>query len=804
MKKVLYGFLLLALPSLAHAGGADTLDTAKKNKQSYEKLLGKAVRKNGLFPVSYTPDGKYYFEIADSLMKRSLLVITRFVSTPQGFGMFGGEKANEQTLYFEKRGKDKVFLKAALFLQESKDSTQAIYKALSTSQEDPIIASFDVKAVNPQNNAVVIEVGDFFRKDNAVVSVPPSIKTEKKLSSLADDRSFIDKINVYPINVEIKTVKTFSSSAALFAAESLTGTVTMSLNTSIVLLPKIPMAKRYFDERVGFFANKILQFDDDQQRAKTRFFIQRYRLEPREQDIEKYKRGELVEPKKQIVYYIDPATPKKWRKYLILGVNDWQKAFEQAGFKNAIVAKEWPSKDTTMSLEDARFSVIRYYASETPNAYGPRISDPRSGEIIESHVGWYHNVMKLVHDWYMVQAGPNDPRARKMHFDDELMGQLIRFVSSHEIGHTIGLRHNMGGSFATPVELLRNKKWVEQNGHTVSIMDYARFNYVAQPEDHIGSSGIYPRIGVYDKWAVEWGYKNFYNGKRQIENADMLAKITTQRLTDRRLWFGGEGKEGDPRSQREDLSDNVIRANTYGIKNLKRVMLGLPQWTREEGDMYDNLKQMHKAVLSQYNRYLYHVLAHFGQGYKTFKSIEQEGDVFTNIPKARMKEALNYVDQQVFHAPLWLFPSSVNSKIGTDPLKSISEWQSQVINLLLTPTLIYNISKSTLGDDRYPVPEFLADIDKVLWRKSSNETDAELLRAAQRLLLEKLNICINNTGLRPGVALEGDVRLYVRTYAQELKRRLAMQQRSSDLEKAHFKDCSLALEKMLDEKKDNK
>lgn len=804
MKNPLYLFLLLFWAISAQGQKKiDSLDTGKRFRQTYEKLLGKVQSQQGLFNYKYA-DGKHYFEIPDSVMKRSLLVITRFVSTPQGFGLFGGEKANEQTLYFEKQGADKVFLKAALFLQETKDSTQAIYKALATSQEDPIVAVFDIKAINPQTNNVVIEVGDFFRKDNAVVSISSQVKSEKKLSSIADDRSFVQKISVYPINAEIKTVKTYSSSGTQFAAQRETGAVTIAMNTSIVLLPKVPMQKRFFDERVGFFSNRILQFDENKQRSQTRYFIQRYRLEPKDKDIEKYKKGELVEPKKQIVYYIDPATPKKWRKYLILGVNDWQKAFEQAGFKNAIVAKEWPEKDTTMSLEDARFSVIRYYASETPNAYGPRISDPRSGEIIESHVGWYHNVMKLVHNWYMVQAGALDPRARKMEFDDELMGQLIRFVSSHEIGHTIGLRHNMGASYATPVELLRNKKWVEANGHTVSIMDYARFNYVAQPEDKISPAGIYPRIGVYDKWAIEWGYKNFYKGKQLIEEPLKQSAMVDERLKDRRLWFGGEGKDGDPRSKTEDLSDNVMKANAYGILNLKRVIKGLPEWTKEDGDKYDNLKELHKALTSQYHRYLYHVIGYFASDYRTIKSIRQAGDVYENVPKSKVKEALAYVDQQLFNAPLWLFPQEINSKIGTDPLKAISEWQGGVLNIFLSPTFLYNISKPTLGVDRYPVSEFLTDLEKMVWHSSANPTEAALLRAAQRIYLEKFNACLTGSGFKAAVALEGDARLEMKAYAAVLKQHLAAQESSSALNALHIKECVAYLDKMLDDKKDNK
>ena len=361
---------------------------------------------------------------------------------------------------------------------------------------------------------MVIDVTDFFKGDNQPVSLDPSTKRRYNLGGISSERSYISFIHTFLLNTEVRTVKTFSSSPSpggiqfgptssvtLPAAEA-TGAVTIELNNSFIMLPVIPMRKRLYDPRVGYFASEYTVYSDDQQKVQTATFIHHWRLEPRDEDTAAWKRGELVEPKKPIVYYIDPATPKNWRPYLIEGINDWRAAFEKAGFKNAIIGKEWPEHDSTMSLEDARFSVIRYFASDIENAYGPNIADPRTGEILESHVGWYHNVMQLVHDWYMIQVAAVDPRARSMKFDDSLMGELIRFVSSHEIGHTLGLRHNMGSSSMTPVEKLRDKAWVEAHGHTASIMDYARFNYVAQPEDHIGPAGLYPRIGEYDRWAI--------------------------------------------------------------------------------------------------------------------------------------------------------------------------------------------------------------------------------------------------------------------------------------------------------------
>ncbi|AXB58695.1 zinc-dependent metalloprotease [Flavobacterium fluviale] len=778
---------------------ADSASAPQKGLQAYEKIIKESSKnKVGLFTVSQV-DTKYYFQIPDSLFNRYMLVVTRYLSTPEGIGIFGGEKANEQTIYFEKGANNTVFLRSLQYRQDVKNADSMLAKALAGSNENPIVAAFPVKTTNPTTGDVVIEVTDAFKKDNAMFSLESKEKTEKKLTSLADDKSFIESIDTYPINIEVKTTKTYTNSTAS------SGSVTLRLNTSIVLLPKTPMRKRFADERVGFFANKYVLFDDDEQRAQTKYIIQRYRLEPKDKDIKKYLSGQLVEPKKQIVYYIDPATPKKWRPYLIAGINDWQKAFEAAGFKNAIVGKEWPEDDKTMSLEDARYSVVRYYASQTPNAYGPRVSDPRSGEIIESHVGWYHNVMKLVQKWYMIQAGALDPRARKMHLDDELMGQLIRFVSSHEIGHTIGLRHNMGASSATPVEKLRDKKWVEANGHTVSIMDYARFNYVAQPEDNISPKGIYPRIGSYDKWAVQWGYGYYPNAKDEFEEEKLLAKLTTDSLTaNPKLWFGGEGKDEDPRSQKEDIGDDAVKASDYGIKNLKRVVPNLITWTYQPNDAYDNLADMHKAVVSQYNLYLYHVLKNIGSNYVTKRTVDEKGAVYRPVPKAKVKAAIDYLGRQLFVSPLWMYPQEIDDLIALKREEQISDQQNQVLNMLLSSGMLYNINlKSMQFEGAYTVPEFLNDIQQTVWVKFSGDEKQDFYRRGfQRGYIEKLGLLLLPKELEPGrasnAAQRSDVKLYGKQHLLKLKTDIEkMRDSAAGINKDHFESILIDIDKII-------
>lgn len=795
----------LSLTAFGQKPVAKPDSAAKKAPMDYSKVIpATAIGQDGLFNVRQV-DQKWFFEVPDSLLGRYLLAVTRYITTPQGFGSFGGEKVNEQTLYFQKGNNNNLFLKGVVYRQETKNTDGPIYQAVMQSQENPIVASFDVKAKNPITGNYVIDVTDFFKKDVPVVSIPADEKSSKKLNGLADDRSFIERIACYPINTEIKTTKTYASAGLGIPAGALTGAVTLRLNTSIILLPKVPMRKRISDERVGYFNNKYILFDEDYQRTQTKYLIQRYRLEPKKEDLAKYKRGILVEPKKQIVYYIDPATPKKWRPYLIQGINDWQKAFEQAGFKNAIVGKEWPVADTTMSLEDARFSVIRYYASETPNAYGPRISDPRSGEIMESHVGWYHNVMKLVHNWYMVQAGPLDKRAQKMQFDDELMGQLIRFVSSHELGHTLGLRHNMGASSQTPVEKLRDKAWVEKNGHTVSIMDYARFNYVAQPEDNISPKGIYARIGAYDKWAINWGYRYFDGEKDEYAEEQLLSKITTDTLTKNpKLWFGGEGKDEDPRSQSEDLGDDAVAASDYGIKNLKRVVANLTEWTYEPGDQYNNLEELHKEVVKQYSRFLYHVMKNIGNRYVTKRSVDEKGTVYAEVPKKKVKSVVNYVGRQVFEAPLWMYPANIANYIDLKPMEQISDQQSQMLNIFLSAGMLYNLSQKALTSaDPYPVSEFLDDLLPTVWKKPSLDIQQNTyLRSLQRSYLEKVGMLINPKDVADGKmmsnAQRSDVRLEAIAHIKAIRKKIEeLIPLTSGIDQLHLTDLRTEIDKIL-------
>ena len=744
MKKITTIFFLSCMGCIAaYSQEQPVAKPAAATVKPYKDFItASTISKPGMFTIHKTED-KYFFEIPDSLLQRDLLLTNWLVKVPGGSPKYGGELLATQMISFEKGLQNKIFMRLVDVFNNA-DSSEVISKAVRNSNIDPIAMVFDVKARGANNNSSVIEVTDFFQKDNSFSAASGEVKKLLGLTGLMADRTFIKSMSAYPINLEIKTIRTYGASGApvqmipgaapLPATEAAkaAGVVTLEMSHSIMLMPKVPMATRRFDPRVGYFANYYKVYSDEQRKVEENAFIVRYRLEPKPADLEKYKRGELVEPKEQIVYYVDPATPKQWRPYVIAGINDWNAAFEQAGFKNAIVGKEWPENDTTMSLEDARYKIVRYLPSDVANAYGPNIHDPRSGEILQSYVGWYHNIMKLLHDWYFVQASPNDPRARKMKFDEDLMGKLIQFAVSHELGHTLGLRHNMGSSSLTPVEKLRDKHWVEQNGHTVSLMDYARFNYVAQPEDSIGEAGIMPRLGVYDKWAIQWGYK--YTGLTDPKEDE---KITDRWIVDSlkanpKLWFGGEGRNFDARCQTEDLGDNSMQASVYGIKNLKRVMAKLPEWTREENDKYTNLNDMYRQVASQFMRYSLHVTTNVASVYTQIKSRDQEGDVYIPSNEETQREAVAFLNQEVFQTPTWLLDNNILNKLS-NPIRmgSIGNVQDRVLEQLLSDRILNSLLMTAQreGDAAcYTLDEFMSDVKKGIWSELETGKPIDIYR----------------------------------------------------------------------------
>ena len=722
-------FMLLLCAGLLCSAPADAQRKKKMKKVEKKKEMVAApkpkpklaVDRKGLFNVTKDKT-EWFMEIPDSLLGRDFLTTTRYTSTPSNSGKFGGEQVNEQVVYWEMSPDSMLLLRARLFVNVA-DTSQIINRAITISNENPIIGSFKVES--KAKKQYKIKVNSFFNEDNAALGMPQSIKKGFGLGGQIGAMSYIEDIKTFPTNTEVRLVKTWTSSSTSMPTAAATGRATFGLNISFILLPENPMMRRYYDPRVGYFADSFNEFTDEQQRVESKRFIVRYRLEPKPEDVERMKRGELVEPAKPIVYYIDPATPKQWRKYLIQGVNDWQVAFEKAGFKNAIIGKEWPEDDPTMSLEDARYSVIRYLASPIENAYGPNVHDPRTGEIIESHICWYHNVMSLLHDWYMVQASSIDEAARKMNFDEELMGELIRFVSSHEVGHSLGLRHNFGASSTVPVDSLRSKAWVEKYGHTPSIMDYARFNYVAQPEDGISRRGIFPRINDYDIWAIEWGYKPMFGATDEDSDHEMLEQLVAKRLPgNRRLWWGdGEAKRTDPRCQTEDLGDDAVKASEYGIRNLKRQVAQLDKWTYEKDDiMNTNAARMFNQMLNQFNRYNGHVAGWIGGTLDDFKAPGEKGDRYAPTPKARQKAALEYFDRNVFAEPTWISEVSYARRMTSDP--------QQLTISIMSRTVSTVMGRMALLNEEYPEEEFLADMTRMVFKELGTGRKVTRFRAA--------------------------------------------------------------------------
>jgi hypothetical protein len=838
--RLLFVFLLSGFGMVAMAqvrpGGNDTTKPAGPGRAATgprpykEVITEKAKTDDGLFKV-HRVDDKWFFEIPNELLNRDILTVNRISKAAAGMrsgGFFGyaGDQISQNVIRFEKGPNNRIFLRNISFAEYTKDSTSPMFAAVNNSNVQPIAASFEIRAFAKDSAASVIDITDYISGDNEILHFNSSLKTSLRLGAIQADKSYIEGVKSFPINIEIKTVKTYGRTPAPSTIPGVPaggpgGNMTVELNSSLVLLPKKPMQPRYFDPRVGYFAVGHTDYDANPQGVENVIMVKRWRLEPKEEDMEKYKRGELVEPKKPIIFYIDPATPAKWVPYLMQGVDDWKGAFEKAGFKNAIMAKKAPAKeeDSTWSLDDARNSAIVYKPSDIANASGPSISDPRSGEIMESHINWYHNVMELLRDWYFVQCSPTDPKARKMVFDDELMGQLIRFVSSHEVGHTLGLRHNYGSSSSVPVENLRNKPWVEANGHTPSIMDYARFNYVAQPEDNISQAGLFPRIGDYDKWAIEWGYKLFPEHKSADAEKAHLNKWVIEKLKDKRLWFGTETNPDDPRSQSEQVGDDAMKGSLYGIKNLQRIVPNLTEWTKEANEDYSNLRQMYDQVHNQYTRYMGHVTKYVGGIMETPKMVEESGPVYETVPEAKQREAVDFLQKNLFTTPAWLISKDIADKTAINPVSVIGLTQDIMLGRMLSIRTMSKLldAEALLGKQAYQLTELLADLKKGIWSELAARKPIDIYRRnLQKSYVNTLNSIINppaagitsgsgfTISFGPAVSADkSDIKSIVRAHLQQLRNevRRAAAAITDEMSRYHLLDVAARIDNALDPKK---
>ncbi|WP_196890137.1 zinc-dependent metalloprotease [Aureivirga sp. CE67] len=726
--------------------GKEKKNAKKGGMKSYEEVITEdADSDHGMFAVHKVEDN-YFYEIPDSLFNREMLIVSRIAKTADGIG-FGGGKINTQVLRWEKQDDKRVLLRVVSYNNYAADSLP-IHQAVVNSNFEPILYNFPIEAVSKDSTGVVINATGLYAKDVKALSLPKEIREDYKISSLDPERSFIKRISSYPQNIEVRTIKTFNSAKP--PSNASTGSVTVEISNSMILLPEVPMKRRYFDERVGWFTSSQIDYGAKAQKSKRITYLDRWRLEVKDEDIEKFKRGELVEPKKQIVYYIDRATPEVWKKYIKQGVEDWQKAFEAAGFKNAIIAKDppTPEEDPEWSPEDVRYSVVRYLASPIPNANGPHVSDPRSGEILESDINWYHNVMTLLHNWFFIQTAAINPEARSNEFKDEVMGRLIRFVSSHEVGHTLGLPHNMASSYAYPVDSLRSAEFTKKFGTAPSIMDYARFNYVAQPEDK--GVALMPEIGVYDKYSISWGYRPILDAKTGKDEKETLDAWILEHAGDPMYRFGKQQFSWivDPTAQTEDLGNDAVKASQYGIANLKRIVPNLIDWTGEKGEDYDNLKDMYGQLIGQYNRYMGHVSSNIGGVYEYTKTYDQKGPVYVITPEKHQEACMKFINDELFKTPEWLLDDNILDRIeSAGAVDRIRKTQVRTLNNILDfGRMARLIEAETLkGKEAYSILEMMDDLRNGIWTEIKYGRKIDTYRRnLQRAYLDRMSYLMNN------------------------------------------------------------
>lgn len=779
-------------PAETPAGGRPTIPgmpamagAASQDPQPYDRVITKdAKTTKGIFTVHQIKD-RYYYEIPKAELNREFLWVTQIAKTTVGVG-YGGQALGRRVIKWE-RNDNKIHLRNVNYSIVA-DPNDPIAEAVAAANNDTIIMTFNVAAWGPDESAV-IEVTRLFNTDVFELSA------RQRLSATALDasRSYIERIKTFPTNIEARATHTYTRqplpggaagpAAGQFGQAGMSpGSATVVLHHSMVKLPENPMMPRLFDERVGYFSVGTMDFSRPEQRAQERRFITRWRLEKKDPN------AAMSEPVKPIIYYVDRATPPWLVPFTIRGVEKWQKAFEAAGFKNAIIAKMQPSKqeDPDFDPEDARYSVIRWLPSTIENASGPHINDPRTGEILESDIQMYHNIMNLQRSWYFTQVGPLDSRVHKLPMPQDLMGTLVEYVVAHEVGHTLGFQHNMKASSTYPIEKVRDKNWVKTMGHTPTLMDYSRFNYVAQPEDGIALEDLVPGIGPYDNWATMWGYKPIPTAR--TSDAERATLDEWAREQDKTPWlrFSTAGSAGsDPGELTEAVGDaDAIQATALGLKNLERVSkLLLPATTTQKGSNFNDLSELYGRMLGQWTLEMNHVAAIVGGYNSQQKHVGQQGVRFEIVPRQRQIDAVRFLNQNAFASPTWMVDKEITRRIEPiGALNRVRNAQNSVLNNLLSSTRFARmIEQQTLdGNAAYPASDFLADVRNGVWTElsSSNPSINAYRRNLQRSYLDIVNNKLNGpaaatpAGLPAGFAAmfitSGDERSFYRAELRAL------------------------------------